>query len=305
VIGLFTGFGTLVLIAVLGYVARKVDLVSGAAEKDLNRLVFYFALPAMVLASLLRSDHLDVFSLPVLVQTIAIAIAVIIFVIGNNLLPGAKEVGPRGVIATTAAYYANLGNIGMPVMIALGLGAEVMLPYILLQQIFFAPLTLGLLQYKVAGRADWRTLITMPVKNPLLLSAGLGVIVSLLDIPGKQTLAGILGTIGAGAVPMVMFAFGAGLVGRQLFAQAANRVIFATIVKSVLMPLIALLLSSAFGLTRQESFIAIVVAGLPTAQNVYNFSMKFERGVDFARGVMLLTTAVSPVVILLISIFVA
>jgi predicted permease len=43
--------------------------------------------------------------------------------------------------------------------------------------------------------------------------------------------------------------------------------------------------------------IAVMVAGLPTAGNVYNFAHKFNTGLPMARNTVAATTIISPIVI--------
>ncbi|MCL1799779.1 MAG: AEC family transporter [Promicromonosporaceae bacterium] len=300
-IGLFSGFFTLFLIALLGYIARKNEIIGPNAEKDLNRLVFYFALPSMTFASIINAERIELFNRQILVQALVMGAAVACYGVANMLLPGRRETGSAGVIAATSSYYANLGNIGMPVMIVLFGDPSIMVPYLLLQQIIFAPISLGLLEYLATRKLAVGTLLMMPLKNPLIMTAIIGVTLRALPITIPEVFITPFQSLGAGSVPMVMFAFGAGLVGKRLREDANSRVIFATVTKSILMPLFAVIIASAFGLTHREMVIATVVAALPTAGNVYNFAVKFDTGVNTARRVVLLTTVISPIVILLLS----
>jgi predicted permease len=57
------------------------------------------------------------------------------------------------------------------------------------------------------------------------------------------------------------------------------------------MPAIAFLVARfAFGLHGTALFAAVVLAALPTAQNVYNFASRYGRGEVVARDTVLLTT---------------
>jgi predicted permease len=56
------------------------------------------------------------------------------------------------------------------------------------------------------------------------------------------------------------------------------------------MPLIAFLTARAFGLDGHALFAAVALAALPTAQNVFNFAARYDRGIAVARDTVLLTT---------------
>jgi len=56
-----------------------------------------------------------------------------------------------------------------------------------------------------------------------------------------------------------------------------------------------------FGLHSQTLFAAVALAALPTAQNVYNFAARYERGMPLARDVVLLTTIFAVPALLIIA----
>ena len=71
-------------------------------------------------------------------------------------------------------------------------------------------------------------------------------------------------------------------------------------IKVVLMPVLAFVVAR-FVVRADDDlvFAAVVLAGLPVAQNVYNYSARFGRGDDLARDVILLSTLAAPVTLVL------
>lgn len=64
-------------------------------------------------------------------------------------------------------------------------------------------------------------------------------------------------------------------------------------------PLLAVLVGSLLGLRGAELLVPVTTASLPTAQNVFMYASRYERGVSLARDAVLLTTAgFVPVVLL-------
>jgi predicted permease len=79
-------------------------------------------------------------------------------------------------------------------------------------------------------------------------------------------------------------------------------VLVATAAKIVLMPVIAWVLGRfVFGLEGHALFTVVVLAALPTGQNVFNYAQRYGRGVVLARDVVLLTTALSIVVMIVVA----
>ena len=55
------------------------------------------------------------------------------------------------------------------------------------------------------------------------------------------------------------------------------------------------------GLEGHTLFVVTVLAALPTAQNVFNYAQRYGRGVILARDTVLLTTALSIVVLVVVA----
>jgi len=99
--------------------------------------------------------------------------------------------------------------------------------------------------------------------------------------------------VGAAAVPLVLIAFGMSLHGDRLLAPGSDRrgIVVASAIKLAVMPVIAWVFGRfVFGLDQEHLFAVVVLAGLPTAQNVFVFAQRYERGVSLARDTVLITT---------------
>ena len=64
----------------------------------------------------------------------------------------------------------------------------------------------------------------------------------------------------------------------------------ASALKLVAMPAVALLVASLFGLPDEQIFIVVVLAALPTAQNVFNFAQRYGVGEILSRDVVFIST---------------
>jgi predicted permease len=91
-------------------------------------------------------------------------------------------------------------------------------------------------------------------------------------------------------------AFGMSLHGSRLLAAPAEKaeVLTGTILKSVVMPVLTFLTASVlFGLSGPLLLGAVMMAGLPSAQNAFLFASRYNRGMPVARGIILLTTVLA------------
>ena len=83
---------------------------------------------------------------------------------------------------------------------------------------------------------------------------------------------------------------------------AAFGKIVTSLTESVIMPVVAWLIGQyGFGITGTELFAIVVLAGLPTAQNVFNYAQRYERGVIVARDTILITTVGSLPVLMVVA----
>ena len=111
--------------------------------------------------------------------------------------------------------------------------------------------------------------------------------------------------IGDAAVPMILMAFGMSLHGTRPMQDKTARqaTIAVTVLKNLVMPLVAFLLSYfVMGFRGPTLYACVVLAALPTGQNVYNYAARYNVGTTFARDGILLSTMTSPVVIALVAV---
>ncbi len=82
-------------------------------------------------------------------------------------------------------------------------------------------------------------------------------------------------------------------------------VLSATVIKTMVMPVVAFLVAGPLlGLTGDALFAVVAMAALPTAQNVQTYAIWYGKGETVARDVALLTTvACVPVLMLIAALF--
>ncbi len=94
-------------------------------------------------------------------------------------------------------------------------------------------------------------------------------------------------------VPVLLISFGVSLHGRRVLSAGPHRgeVMLASGLKLLVMPAIAWLSATyVFGLGPGEVLIVVVLAALPSAQNVFNYAQHFGVGEAVARDTVLITT---------------
>ncbi|GAA0991305.1 AEC family transporter [Subtercola frigoramans] len=300
--GVLTGFAIIGFVIVVGYVIQRIRILPSDAPVVLNRFVFFIASPALLFSVLAKADLRVIFSSFLVVSIGAVAASSLAYVVLSRIF------FRRGIADTTigaaASSYANANNIGLPVSVYVLGSAQFVAPLLMFQVIVMAPILLALLDVSTRGQLSVKSILLQPVRNPIILGSLAGFIVAASgwQIPDALLQPFIL--VGGAAVPLVLVTFGMSLAGQRPLRAGAGRteIVTAALLKSVLMPVVALLLARyVFQLDGVHLFAVVVLAALPTAQNIFNYAFRYDVGVVLARDTVLVTTIASLPVLLVIS----
>ena len=194
--------------------------------------------------------------------------------------------------AAAASYY-NSVNIGLPIATYVIGDATYAIPALVLQMAVLSPFIIaGLNAQGTSLQSIWRSVVS-GVTAPVVLAAVAGFIVSAARWQVPEVVMKPLEILGGASIPMILMSFGASLKGDALLEEDRLPTITATVLKLVGMPAIALAVGAALGLDGAELYAALILAALPTAQNVYNYAATYEVGETVARDTVFLTTFLS------------
>ncbi len=296
------GFAIIAFVIAVGYVAGRLGIGGPQASFVLNRIAFFVTNPALLFVTLARADLHVVFSAQLLISGVAAISAAGLFVLLSRLFfrRGAAET----TIGALGAGYVNANNIGLPVAVYVLGSATYVAPVLLLQLIVFAPIALTVLDITSRSSVSVRSILTQPVRNPMIIASVLGILINLSGLRLPDAVFQPFVLLGGAAVPLVLMAFGMSLHGSRPLRADHGRIeiITASVIKAAVMPLIAFLVAwLGFGMHGHALFAAVALAALPAAQNVYNFAARYERGMTVARDVVLLTTLFAVPALLLIA----
>ena len=127
----------------------------------------------------------------------------------------------------------------------------------------------------------------------MLIGAALGVVVALTGIQLPPVVWEPIALIAGACVPILLISYGLSLPGARVLTAKGRRrdILLASARKLTAMPLVAWLLAQfVFALPRDQVLAVVVLAGLPTAQNVFNFAQRYDVGERIARDTIFLTT---------------
>ncbi|MDM4762268.1 AEC family transporter [Galbitalea sp. SE-J8] len=298
--GVLTGFAIIGVVILVGYLVGRFELIGAHGPQAISRLVFFVLNPCLLVTVLADADVHRLFSALFVITSVAAIVAFAAAVLALTLV--FRRRAPEALLAGAAAAYENAGNIGLPVAAYVLGNAAYSVPVMLFQLVIFQPLLLAALDTITGERRSLRRAITRPFVNPLFLASVVGVLISVFDLPVPDAVLQPFAIIGGAAVPLVLIGFGISLRGQRPLRPGTGRtdVAIASFLKLVVMPVLAWVLGAlVFHLERQELFAVVLLAGLPSAQNVFVFAQRYGRGLVVVRDTVLVTTIGSvPILVL-------
>lgn len=289
--GVLVGFAIIGTVILIGYLTGRAGVLGATAPFVISRMTFFVLSPALLFTVLADADVHQLFSSLLAVSAISATLACLIF-LGIALLVFRRTL-PEAVIGALSSGYVNANNIGIPVAVYVLGDTAYSAPIILFQLLVLAPVALTVLDISTNGRGSIGRTLLQPFRNPLIIGSALGALVAIVGIEIPDAVMEPFRIVGAAAVPLVLINFGMSLHGQRPLAPGTQRrdVVLASTIKLAIMPLIAYLLGAfVFAMDAQHLFVVVVLATLPTAQNIFVYAQRYDRGQVIARDTILIST---------------
>ncbi len=288
------GFAIVTLVVATGYVTGRMGILGPTALDVLSKAAFFVFSPALLFIVLGDADIQVLFSDLLPVSALAAIGALVLYVV-IAVVSRVRGAG-RLTVGGLAASYVNSNNIGLPLAAYILGDPALAAPVLLFQLIVMSPVALTILDISSHGSLSARRILSGPIRNPLIIGSILGVVVSWWDLELPDIIHEPLDLLGQAAVPTLLFALGLSLASQRLWEAREFRreIAMAAIIKLSVMPLIAWLLGVfVFSLDDHALFTVVILAALPSAQNVFNYSQRYHVATPLARDSVVLTTLVS------------
>jgi predicted permease len=299
--------GILIVSAVIavGYFAARFRILGPEVQGALTRTAYYVTNPALLYTVVAGSDIRAALGTDAPLALLSAAIVGLLYCLASFLF--FRRPAAETAVGAMASSYANANNIGIPVSLYAVGTAQHVAPVLLVQILVMAPFYLTVLGLVSGARISWRKVLLQPFANPMIIASALGVVVALTDWSAPDLVQKPIDMLAGGAVPMVLLAFGLSLAGRAPLQKDDGRVetLVATFLKIAGMPVVVWVLGRfVFGLEGQHLLASVIMAALPTAQNVFLFASPYGRGMTVARDVILCTTVLSVGALLVVALLV-
>ena len=279
----------------LGFGAGRTGFFTPEATAYLTKFVFYFALSAMLFRFSANLSLADILDWPFVFAYLWGTLVIYLIATGVALL--AKRGIQEAAVEAQCAVIGNVGFLGIPMLVLL-LGDEAIGPVMLVlavDLIVFGSLIVILITGSRDGRMSLGILRTVGVgllKNPMIVSISLGLIVSATGVAVPKPANEFLTLLGAAATPGALFAIGASLA-----SKSAERVVVAgwlSFAKLVLHPAaVAFAALVIFPVEPYAAGVMITAAALPVAGNVYILAQHYGVAPARVSASILISTVLS------------
>jgi hypothetical protein len=285
----------------LGYLGRRLGLLTGDAAAALSGYVYYFSLPALLYVKVAEVPVAEFFSGNLIFAYSGgiLTASLLIWAVGKlrgidrrymgmfilNATFG--NVGYMGVPFNTVAF----GERGMPVV------ALTIVLTLTITTILSVTLGLAVMQGGGSNVGGWRGLIPslFPARllsNPVLLSIALGVVSSFFGVSLPEPVQRFLGLLADTAGPVALFAIGTFLYGTPVLKGLREVTVLAG-VKLVALPLLTILWFYWLPVDRVPFAIAVLQSAMPVAATNFVFAQQFGVAEEVTAAGILVSTVVS------------
>lgn len=299
-----SGFAVVWMIIAVGYVLGRIKVLGPEARVVLSRVAFFVASPCLLFLTISGSPIREVLGPQFAVAALsAFTMLGLFFLFGRFFLRGRS--GADLVIGGMSASLVNAANLGFPIAAYVLGDISLAAPIVMFQLALYAPIYVGLLDQLTAGkrstsrvrpRASVEVLrrLGQTLGNPMIIGCALGLIFSWQNWRLPEQIHESVELLAGASIPLMLLAFGLSLVGSHPLDKASGRrrdVLIAVSIKLVLHPLLAYVIAAfVFRMDDLMLLAAVVMASLPTAQNVLVAAVRYGTGETIARDTVLVTT---------------
>ncbi len=286
----------IVLLVAGGAALLGLGFYSNEFRRGLDRLVYWVALPALIIGKLAEGGAMNLEAGAVLGALLLATAGTIVLAYGLAWWMGLP--GPALGAFVQATFRGNLAFVGLPVIVLAVEGDQalttravlVLAPMVLIYNAAAVPI-LQLARHRLDRRLLPRLARSL-VTNPLLLSCAIGLIWGLtgLEMPGP--LHETLRLTGATAAPLALLSLGGALVTYRV-RDHLGRATAASLMKVAVTPALAWGIGLAMGLEPGAMLVLMVFASAPTAVASYVLSVQLGGDEGLAASTIVLSTVLS------------
>lgn len=283
------------VVITMGFCLKKTGLVKREFMYDLNRLIYYIALPSLLFHKVATASFSSSFN-PKLLAVMVIATVGCCLV--SYIYASVRGYSPEVIGAfCQGSFRGNLAYIGLALIYQAYGESGLAIGGILLG--FLVPLLnlLSILALVMAQKDHFEDLgfkfyLKQVLYNPLIIASLLGILWSFLGWSMPVIVDRSLAIITGMALPLALISIGASFSFKKLRGDLGVACL-ATMNKIVFMPIVTAVLLLIFGVDGQEFAIGVLFAATPVAAAAYIMAQQLHSDSELSGAIIALSTLCS------------
>lgn len=294
--GVFSGFFIVWAVILAGWFVGRRGVLGPQGQLVLSRFAFYVASPPLLFLTIAEADVRRILSAPLLVAAVSAVLTALVYAAAARW--GLRRDAATTVMGAQAASQVNSANLGIPIATFVLGDPSMVVPVILFQLALNTPVYLTVMDTLTDGRRPSPgSILRNVVTNPMIVGSGLGILFAVTGWRLPEVVEEPVRILAGASIPAMLVAFGLSLVGTAPLRRGAGPrrdVLLATVLKLLLHPLLAFLLAQfVLDLDGHLLYSVVVMAALPTAQNIYVAAVRYGRAEQLCRDTVLVTTVLA------------
>jgi malate permease and related proteins len=282
-------------IIALGWIARMKGFLPAEFIGPANRLVYYWAIPAMIFRAIYQGSFKTLFS-PRVLGICLVCVSGVFFIAWMSGVFARIKKKQMGSFVQSA-FHGNLGYIGLAVSYYY-LGAEgfvragIMAGFIMILQNFLAVVILRIYADGTSIKMSLTSVLLGIMANPVIIAALVGIFFSLMEFNIPIVLDNSLKILSGMALPLALILIGSSL-SFELIRNQIFPVLFSCALKLVLLPGTGLIMFIIFEEAPKDYLPCLILLAAPTATLVYVMAQETKNDTDFAVAIISMSTLLS------------
>ena len=286
----------LLILMVLGYVARQNKMLNSNTISSCNNFIFNIFLPCLIFNNIKKSNPENYNDFGIFI--FMFIIISVVFLIVSLIVVGIEKSNYNRSAMIQGMCRPNYAMFGLPLMMMLYPDTDVSIAALI--AVVSIPMSniIGVISLTVFGdkKASIKAVLFGIIKNPLIIASVAGLICINIEFP--KFIQTTLNNVTVAASPISLFILGASLEFNEI-SKLLKQIFISVAGKLVLVPLIIVPVAIILGYRGVELATIMIVAASPTATASYTMTEKMGGNANLASSVIVITSILAVITVFL------
>jgi len=284
------------VIIAIGYLFRRRNIISERSVPTLNKIAYYLGLTTLIFTSIVKYDLKEIFNIGI-IKTLYTTFAIFIVIVFLSVYFLKIKKRTKGAIAISS-FRCNMAFVGIPIIISAfgdvaGAKTSIIIGFMTPVNIIFAIIFLKILGGDEKRKESYGKMFLSFLKDPLLIAAILGILVSYLGIPLPKPLLELLNMLAGLAIPLALITIGSSFKYSHI-KKNIKFITLSTVLKLIIEPMIAFFIGRyVYKINPVDIIITVILFGMPLAVAAYIMGSEYDSDSDFISSSLIFSTITS------------